>query len=295
MAGIKCDICPHKCSAYRDEFEGRGFCKSGILPKLARVAPHYWEEPCISGKNGSGAIFFSGCVMRCIFCQNHDISALNNGLTVSIQKLIESMKRLEEQHVHNINLVTPTHYVTALSEALKAYKPSVPVIYNCGGYESVSALKKLEGLVDVYLPDFKYADDALAKEYSGISGYFETAKAAIAEMLRQTGAPKFDDDGIILSGTIIRHLILPNHTKNSIAVLDCIKENFGEKAFVSLMAQYVPCGEAQNHKKLNRKITKGEYQKVLEHMLDLGLDGFAQERESAVKDYIPSFDLTGID
>lgn len=280
--------------AIRNELTGNGFCKTGKLPKIARVAPHYWEEPCISGKNGSGAIFFSGCVMRCVFCQNYSVSAECFGQYITIEKLCDYFKQLEATGVHNINLVTPTHFTSAIAQALTKYKPSIPVIYNCGGYESVQSLRQLNGLVDIYLPDFKYYDDQLAFEYSSVKNYKDTATNAIKEMISQTGKPVFNKDGIITSGTIIRHLILPSNTKNSISVLRHIKQSFGDAAFVSLMAQYVPFGKALEIEKLNRKLTKREYQKVLNELIHLELDGFSQEMESATKDYIPKFDLTGV-
>lgn len=289
-----CRLCPRECGGYRDNKTGKGFCGATALMEVARIAPHYGEEPCISGKRGSGAVFFSHCTMRCLFCQNFEISHGGFGREISAEQLAEKFKELEKSGVHNINLVNGTHYIPQIRESLMLYKPNIPVIFNCGGYEKAESLKLLSGLVDVYLPDFKYADDEMATKYSGVKNYCETAIKAIDEMLAQTGGLRFDESGMILGGTIIRHLVLPFGTKNSIAVLNIIKEHFGGKAFVSLMAQYTPCGKALSHKRLNRKITKREYQKVLDALFDSELDGYAQELEASGTEFIPSFDLTGV-
>lgn len=289
-----CDLCPRECGGYRDDKTGGGFCGAKAVMEVARIAPHYGEEPCISGDKGSGAVFFSHCAMKCLFCQNFEISHQGFGKKITAEQLAEKFRELEKLGVHNINLVNGTHYIPQIRESLKLYKPKIPVIFNCGGYEKAESLKLLSGLVDVYLPDFKYADDEMALEYSGARNYRETAIKAIDEMLAQTGDLHFDENGMILSGTIIRHLVLPFGTKNSIAVLNIIKEHFGGKAFVSLMAQYTPFGKALSHKRLNRKITKREYQKVLDTLFDLELDGYAQELESSGEEFIPSFDLTGV-
>lgn len=261
----------------------------GTLPKVARIAPHMWEEPSISGERGSGTVFFSGCTLRCAFCQNYEISAKNRGRIITVRKLADEFKRLEELGVHNINLVSPTPYVYAILEALEIYKPKIPIVYNTSGYENVETLKLLDGAVDVYLPDLKYAMAELAKTYSSADNYVESAISAIEEMLRQTGEPEFGADGMLRRGTIIRHLVLPNHTKNSIAVLDIIKERFSG-TLVSLMGQYVPLGNASKHEKLNRKITRREYEKVKEHLFELDLDGFVQELSSADEKYVPTWD-----
>lgn len=265
----------------------------GTMPKVARIAPHMWEEPCISGTKGSGAVFFSGCTLRCVFCQNYDISKKNRGKIITTQQLADQFKRLEEIGVHNINLISPTPYIPAILEAFNIYKPDIPVVYNCGGYEKIETLRLLEGIVDIYLPDFKYGDNALAKTYSATDNYAETATEALKEMLRQTGTPDFNDEGIMRKGTIVRHLILPNHTKNSIKVLDILKstENQGFEFLVSLMAQYVPLGVADKFPKLNRKITQREYEKVKNYLFDLELEGFVQDLESASKDYVPLWDF----
>lgn len=290
----ECTACPRSCKAYRGEHEGEGFCRAGMLPKVARIAPHYWEEPCLSGKNGSGAVFFSGCTLRCVYCQNYKISAQGFGREMTPKELAESYRRLEEQGVHNINLVSASHYIDAALESLTIYRPQVPVVYNCSGYESVESLKRLEGYVDIYLPDFKYADDEKALRYSSAPGYRNTALHAVREMVRQTGKPRFDENGMLQSGVLVRHLVLPMNTRNSIAVLELLAEEFGGEILVSLMAQYVPCGQAEKFPEINRKITAREFQKVSNRLFELGLDGFVQERKAADKGYIPDFDLTGI-
>lgn len=290
-----CTDCPRRCGAYRGEHGGNGFCRAGTLPKVSRIAPHFWEEPCISGKNGSGAVFFSGCTLRCVYCQNYEISAKGEGREITPYDLAQSYKRLEEQGVHNINLVSASHYTGAVLESLELYRPCVPVVYNCSGYESIESLKRLEGYVDIYLPDFKYADDRLAVQYSSAPWYCKTACAAIKEMVRQTGTPCFSGDGMLQSGVIVRHLVLPMHTKNSIAVLELLKEAFGDTILVSLMAQYVPCGLAEKYPEINRKVTAREFCKVSDKLFELELDGFVQERKAADKKFIPAFDLTGVD
>lgn len=290
----KCYICPRQCGAVRDNEIGKGFCKMGESPVVARVSKHMWEEPCISGTNGSGTVFFSGCVMKCVFCQNYKISTENFGRVLTANQLADCYKQLEEQGVHNINLVSPTHFVPAIIKSLDIYKPKIPVVYNCGGYENTEALKALQGYVDIYLPDFKYATNEIAEKYSKAKDYPTVATNAIAEMLRQQPKNIYDSNGIMQKGVIVRHLVLPSNTKNSIAVLDALYKSFGNSITLSLMAQYTPCGIADQYPEINRKITKREYQKVLNHLELLDFDGFAQDLSSATKDYIPSFELEGL-
>lgn len=285
-----CNLCPRKCNAQRDDITGAGYCKCNNQMKVARIAPHYWEEPCISGDNGCGAVFFSGCTLKCVYCQNFEISHDNNGRYITPAQLADKLRELENSNVHTIEFVSATQYVDKLIETLDIYRPSVPLIYNCGGYESIDTLRKLEGYIDVYLPDFKYSDDTLAKRLSGCDNYTKTTTEAITEMLRQCKEPEFDNNGIIKKGVIIRHLVLPSHTKNSIGVLSIIKDNFGDNVLLSLMGQYVPYGNAQMHPDINRKVTKREYDKVLNTLMDLDIDGFAQQLESADKSYIPQWD-----
>lgn len=286
-----CNLCPRKCNACRTEHQGNGFCGAGTLPVIARVAPHFGEEPCISGTKGSGTVFFSGCTLKCVFCQNYEISDGHKGRAVTPKELADCYKRLESSGVHNINLVTADHYVTAVAESLDIYKPSIPVVYNCSGYTSPKTLSILDGLVDIYLPDFKYSDDALAIKYSSAPNYVNTASSAIKEMIFQVGTPQFDSDGMMKKGVIVRHLILPSHTKNSLGVLDIIKRSYDKQVLVSLMCQYVPVNKAHDFPKINRTITRREYDKVKSALYSLGLDGFTQDLTSASTDFIPDWDF----
>lgn len=286
-----CNVCPRQCNALRTEHSGDGFCGMGTLPVVARIAPHYGEEPCISGTRGSGAVFFSGCTMRCVYCQNHEISLTGKGRVLTPQQLAESYRMLEDAGVHNINLITADHFVHAVAESLSIYRPRVPVVYNCSGYTAPKTLHLLSGLVDIYLPDFKYADDATAKRLSKAPDYVNTATAAIKEMLFQVGEPCYDSEGLLQKGVIVRHLILPAHTRNSIAVLEHLKRRFGNQILVSLMCQYVPCGAAKNDAKLGRTITRREYDKVKRVLYSLDLDGFTQDLSAATPAEIPTWDL----
>ena len=283
-----CNLCPRECNINRGENK-YGVCGVGALPKIARIAPHYDEEPVISGTNGAGTIFFSGCSLRCVFCQNYEISTLAQGKTVTPFQLSEEYRRLESMGVHNIEFVTPTHYIEAIIESLNIYRPSLPIIYNSSGYEKTESLRRLEGMVDIYLPDFKYSDNTLAGRLSGCPGYKETALAAIGEMARQQPETVIEN-GLMKKGVIIRHLVLPSHTKNSIGVLEIIKEKWGDKIPVSLMAQYMPAGAAKKYPDINRRLTKREYAKVLDKLYALGLDGYAQELDSTDKKYVPEWD-----
>ncbi|WP_050697354.1 radical SAM protein [Anaeromassilibacillus senegalensis] len=290
-----CRVCPRACGVRREADKGNGFCRRGAEPEVARAALHFWEEPCISGTRGSGTVFFTGCSLQCVYCQNYEISAEHKiGKTVTAQELSDLFFRLVEQGAHNINLVNPTHFAPGIAEALRLRPLPVPVVYNSGGYESLETLRMLDGLVDIYLPDFKYMDAELAGRWSGARDYPERAKETVLEMARQTGPVVFDEDGILQRGTIVRHLILPGHTRNSIAVLDWLAENLPAGVQVSLMAQYVPCGRAAEFPEINRRITRREYEKVQQHLFLLGLDGYVQELQSAKKDFIPPFNLEGV-
>ena len=287
-----CNDCPRLCNVERGE-TGRGVCRMGAEPVIARAAPHYDEEPVISGTRGSGAVFFSGCSLRCRFCQNYPISHENFGRQVTTELLREIYFELIDQGVHNINLVNPTHFTAAILKSLQGGLP-VPVVWNTGGYERVETLRRLEGKVQVYLPDLKYIDPAHAKRYSGAENYFECASKAILEMLRQTGPVRLNDEGIIQSGVIVRHLILPGCAEESMRILDWIAENL-PGAWISLMAQYLPFGKVEGVDELNRRLTQDEYDMVVDHLMELGLeDGFVQELSSSDEKYIPSFDLTGV-
>ena len=285
-----CSICPRHCNV--DRSVSLGFCQSPDNFRVARAALHFWEEPCISGKEGSGTVFFSGCNLKCVFCQNNEISAENKGVEISDDKLISIFENLISQGANNINLVNPTHYAKRLAKVLGRWKSPVPIVYNSSGYEEVETLKALDGLINIYLPDLKYIRAEKAMRYSKAADYFEKASVALLEMRRQV-EDKFDGD-IMKSGMIIRHLILPQNTNSSIAVLDFIKSNFPD-TFVSLMAQYTPCGDLSEFPEINRKITKREYEKVVNYAFDNSFDKlFIQELSSADKSFIPKFDFTGV-
>lgn len=285
-----CSICPRHCNV--DRSVNLGFCQSPDNFRVARAALHFWEEPCISGKEGSGTVFFSGCNLKCVFCQNNEISAENKGVEISDDKLISIFENLISQGANNINLVNPTHYAKRLANVLSRWKSPVPIVYNSSGYEEVETLKALDGIIDIYLPDLKYIRAEKAMRYSKAEDYFEKASPALLEMRHQV-EDKFDGD-IMKSGMIIRHLILPQNTNSSIAVLDFIKSNF-PNTFVSLMAQYTPCGDLSEFPEINRKITKREYEKVVNYAFDNSFDKlFIQELSSADKSFIPKFDFTGV-
>ena len=292
MKAWTCTICPRRCGAIRTEITGEGFCAMPSLPVVARAALHQWEEPCISGTQGSGAVFFSGCVLGCVFCQNSRISRERWGKAVSPDRLREIFNELIEQGAHNINLVSPTPFAPAIREALVEPLP-VPVVWNTGGYERVETLRTLEGKVQIWLPDLKYADNALAAKYSGAADYFETAAAAILEMYRQAG-PYVLEGGLLQQGIVIRHLLLPGGLENAKAVMDWISKTFqpGQVLF-SLMAQYTPQPGASGP--LARQVTGAEYQAAVAYMENLGIvDGYCQDRSSARREYTPAFDLTGV-
>ncbi len=289
-----CNACPRKCNVERNIGEfSRGFCKMPYNAVLARASLHLWEEPVISGERGSGAIFFSGCNLRCVFCQNFEISHENFGKQVSKSEFIDIVKRLENQGAHTINLVNPTHFVPFIKEVFSEYKPSVPVVYNTGGYDDVESIRSLQGLIDVYLPDLKYFDSDVSKKYSNAENYFEKASKAVLEMQRQVGKSVIKD-GIMQKGMIIRHLVLPKNTDQSIKILRWIKDNLPIDTYISLMSQYVPYVKTE-YKELNRRIVTAEYQKVIDEFERLGFEnGFMQERSSAQTDFIPKFDLSGV-
>ncbi|MGI6279141.1 MAG: radical SAM protein [Acutalibacteraceae bacterium] len=264
-----------------------------LLPRVARAALHFWEEPVISGKNGSGTIFFSGCSLSCIYCQNFEVSRGIAGKEITVNRLAKIFSELEQKGAHNINLVTPTHYALAIKEALDIYRPKIPICYNSGGYESTQTLKMLEGYIDIFLLDFKYLSENKAKEYSNAPDYPNIAKAAILECYRQQPECVIED-GIMKKGLIVRHLVLPLSTNDAIGIFDWVKDN-APNAFFSLMSQYLPFGDAKNHPVLNRKITKREYEKVLNHICDFNFSNvFIQERGSADEQFIPPFNLCGV-
>lgn len=289
-----CRLCPRNCGALRTATEGQGLCRMPETPLLARAALHHWEEPPISGTRGSGTIFFTGCPLGCVFCQNGDISHRNFGKPVTEERLWDICQELIAQGAHNINFVTPTHYAHVLVRLLERPLP-VPVVYNCGGYEKVDTLRSLEGKVQIYLPDFKYLDPSAAQRYSGAPDYPEVAATAIEEMVRQTGPCQFDENGLLTRGVIIRHLILPGQVNEAKAVMDWVAQTFPPHTVLfSLMSQYTPWGDLSRVPEVNRRLRRGEMRAAQDYMAALGLDGFTQERTSAKEEYTPPFDLTGI-
>ena len=290
-----CNICPHKCGVNRlNGIKGRCKCDNKI--KIALASVHNYEEPCISGKNGSGTVFFSNCNLNCIYCQNYEISQLGKGKEITIEHLAQIFIKQQEKNVNNINLVTPTMYVPQIIEAIKiARKKSlnIPIIYNSNGYENVETIKKLNGYIDIYLPDLKYYSNEIAKKYSKIDNYFETAISAIKEMQKQVGNPIFNEEGIIQKGVIIRHLILPHHLLNTKNILKYVKENFDENTYISIMAQYFPTYKAKEDKLINRKLTKKEYKEIENYLYLLNLkNGYIQELGEHEEEYVPNFDLS---
>lgn len=286
-----CTLCPRRCGV--DRSAGRGFCGMDESPRVARAALHFWEEPCISGTRGSGAVFFSGCTLRCAFCQNYEISHQGFGKALTVRRLADIFRALEDQGAHNINLVTATPFVRQVLEALSLFKPGIPVVWNTGGYETVETLRMLEGAVDIYLPDLKHVSPRLSRLCAGAPDYFEFASAALMEMCRQTGPAVYGEDGLMRKGVIVRHLILPGCTVDSCKALDFIAENLPKGTPVSLMRQYTPSPHC-NIPGLDRRVSDAEYARVLAHFEALGLSGFTQEKESANAAYTPPFDLTGV-
>lgn len=290
-----CRLCPRECRV--DRSKDIGFCQAGEDITLARASLHYWEEPCLSGDKGSGTIFFSHCNMKCIFCQNYDISTKNFGYRVSVEKFVDICLELQEMGALNINLVTPSHYIDKIKEGLILAKKKglkVPVVYNTGSYDSVESLKKLEGLVDIYLPDLKYYNDEYAFKYSSAFNYFEYASAAIEEMYRQVGSPVFDDDGIMKRGVIVRHLMLPGMVEDSKKIISYLYNKYGDNIYMSIMNQYTPVRKLE-YDNLNRKLTKKEYDEMIDYAYDLGIRNcFVQEDETQSESFIPIFDGRGV-
>ncbi len=285
-----CSICPRHCNVDRDR--QTGFCRSKSGFRVARAALHFWEEPCISGKKGSGTVFFSGCNLRCAFCQNYEISAENKGVDITDEKLIDIFESLIAQGAENINLVNPSHYADRLASVLSRWKSPVPVVYNSSGYEEVETLRKLKGLINIYLPDLKYSRADKALRYAKAADYFDKASAAVLEMRRQV--EDVFDGGRMKSGVIVRHLILPQNTNSAMEIIDWLGENLPH-TYISLMAQYVPCGDLEPLPELNRTITKREYDKVVNYAIDKGMEKlFLQELSSADRKFIPDFDFTGV-
>ncbi len=288
----ECTLCPRNCKV--DRLSGKiGFCGAGEKIKIARAALHFWEEPCISGENGSGTVFFSHCNMGCIFCQNYKISSLGQGKIVTENEIYDIFMSLQEQGSNNINLVTPTHYIPQLANVLKNAKNNglkIPVLYNCGGYENPDSLRLLEGLIDIYLPDMKYFSDKYAKLYSNAPDYFKTAKAAISEMYRQVGKFKINKDGIMEKGMIVRHLLLPGLLFDSKKILDYLYETYGDNIFISIMSQYTPMPQVCDIPRLNKKVDKKYYDTLISYAQNIGItNAFIQEGEAASESFIPEF------
>ena len=291
-----CRLCPRNCGA--DRWKGKGYCGVGAEVKIARAALHMWEEPCISGKEGSGAIFFSGCSLGCDYCQNRSISRGERGKAVTVEKLAEIMISLQEQNANNINLVTAGHYAPQTAEALYLAKEKglrIPVVYNSSGYEKPETLRLLSGLVDVFLPDFKYLSPELSRKYSRAEDYGARAKEALKEMLRQTGSPCFDERGMIKRGVIVRHLLLPGHVEESKRVVEYLYKTYRNQIYISIMNQYTPMPAMAKDPLLSRRVTKREYDRLVDYALSLGVEqGFIQEGETAKESFIPEFNGEGV-
>ena len=286
-----CNLCAFKCNINRNE--KLGACKCGVTPKLALASIHNWEEPCISGTNGSGTVFFSGCNFKCVFCQNHNISQEGFGKKITVERLSEIFLELQNKNVHNINLVSPTPYVYQIIDAVSLAKKNglnIPIVYNTNSYETVGTIKLLKDTIDIYLPDLKYYNDEVAMKFSKIPNYFNVATKAILEMINQVGTPILDEDGIMKKGVIIRHLTLPNHLTETKYVLKWIKENVGDRAFVSVMAQYFPTYKASEFEDINRKLNKKEYTFLLKMVSEFD-NGYIQELGSHEEEYVPKWDI----
>ncbi len=320
----KCRLCPRNCGADRTTVKtgnGKEYVKSipeeSMLEKIrsekgraagycgmtediyvARAALHMWEEPCISGEEGSGAVFFSGCTLRCVFCQNFRIAAGKAGKRITPERLVEIFLELQEKGANNINLVTPTHYILQLSESIKRARDrglAIPIVYNTSGYEKVEGLKLLEGLVDVYLPDFKYVNPAISKKYSKAADYFEVAAKALKEMYRQVGKPQFNEKGMMTKGIIVRHLILPGYIEDSKNVIEYLYETYKNNVYISIMNQYTPLLQVKNYPEIDRKVTKREYDEVVDYAIEIGVtNGFVQEEGTSGESFIPEFDYEGV-
>lgn len=290
----KCEICPHRCGVNRIKNE-IGRCKSTDKIKIGLYSIHHFEEPCISGKHGSGTVFFSNCNLNCVYCQNYEISQKGKGKEISIEELANIFIEQQNRHAENINLVTPTSYTIQIIEAIKIAKKQglkIPIIYNTNGYENIETLKLLEGYIDIYLPDLKYYDNEVGKKYSKVDNYFEIATKAIQEMYRQVGSPTFNDKGMIQKGVMIRHLVLPNNIDNSKKVLKWLKENMDEEVYIDIMAQYFTTYRAKEMEDLNRKLTKEEYQEIENYVFDLDIkNGYMQELGEHEEEYVPKWDI----
>lgn len=293
-----CMLCPRNCGV--DRATGKtGFCKSDSSIKVARVSLHHWEEPCISGEHGSGTIFFSECNLKCVFCQNNDISHKGVGMNISIKRLSEIFLEQQSRGAHNINLVTPTHFVPQIIEAINISRNNgltLPIVYNSNGYENLNTIKDLEGYIDIYLPDLKYFDDKYSIKYSNAPNYFETASKAIEEMYKQVGEPIFDANGMMKKGVIIRHLMLPGLLFDSKKVIDYIYKTFGDKIYISLMNQYTPVNNLGMYPEINKPLNPKHYESLIDYCISLGIkNAFIQEEGTVSESFIPNFDLRGVE
>lgn len=289
---MKCNICPRECNV--DRSQGIGICGENNKVRVALFSKHMWEEPCISGENGSGTVFFTGCPLHCVYCQNGVIANENHGKEVTVEELSEIFLKQQESGVHNINLVTPTHFVTQIRDALIIAKEKgfrIPVVYNTGSYEKVESLRLLDGLVDIYLPDMKYFSKEIAEKYSKAPNYYEVAMAAIEEMHRQVGEAQFDENGMMKKGVIVRHLLLPGAIWDSKKVIKALFDNFGDSVYISIMNQYTPMeGIEEKYPELANKVTEKDYDELVDYAIDLGVEnGFIQEGETASESFIPDF------
>lgn len=296
---MNCNLCPRRCPVDRAGGE-RGICGQTEEIRVARAALHYWEEPCISGENGSGAIFFSGCALHCVFCQNETIANGTVGKAISVERLSDIFLELQEKGANNINLVTPGHFAPQIMKALDMAKKKlhIPIIYNTGGYEAPDTIKMFDGYVDVYLPDFKYMSPMLSRKYSHAPDYADVAKKCIAEMVRQTGEPRFvndDEDNLILGGTIVRHLTLPGCMQDSKDILKYLHDTYGNKIYISIMNQFTPLANLEKYPELDRKISEKEYEKLVDYAISIGIEnGYIQEGGTAEESFIPAFDYEGV-
>lgn len=297
MNSDKCNLCPRECNVDRKNGQ-RGVC--GVIGKGivgARAALHMWEEPCISGETGSGTVFFSGCPLRCVYCQNYEIAQAKRGTEITIERLAEVFLELQSKKAANINLVTPTHYSLEIKEVVEIARRGglhIPIVYNCSGYEKVETLRLLEGVIDVYLVDYKYEDSVIAKKYSNAANYPSVVKDALAEMVRQCGEAEFDAEGMMKKGVIVRNLLLPGYLENSKAVVKYVYETYGDKVYLSLMNQYTPLPHVVKWPELNHKVTSEEYEELVDYAIELGVEnGFVQEGDTAEESFIPMFDGEG--
>ena len=292
-----CTLCPRDCHINRCSGQ-KGYCRETAELVVARAALHLWEEPCISGENGSGTIFFSGCPVGCVYCQNRTIALGHTGKVISVERLADIFLELQGQGANNINLVTPTHYVPQIIQAVTTARENglhLPIVYNCGGYEKTETLALLDGIVDIYLPDFKYNSAEIAKKYSNCADYFNFASAAVMEMVRQVGQPAFDQDGMMTKGVIVRHMTLPGYLQDSKDVIAYLHNTFGNSIFISIMSQYTPLANLERYPELNQEVDPADYEELIEYAISLGVEnGFIQDGETAKESFIPEFDETGV-